>query len=160
MARSSSRGVTLLELLCVLGLLAALAAIGWPVLSEVLLHARLNTAARHVLMDIRSARERARATGRVFVLQFDPAAGRYTVGPSGTAALTVSLPSGVGFGLPDDPGSDGITFRDNTVWVYPYASLSNSFGSIAMIVRGHARKITLNIAGDATVTTWTGQTWR
>lgn len=155
------RGYTILELLVVLGMVAIVAAFAWPRMTELLPRTELTAAANTLVADIRWARQTARAQGRVLVVRFDPDGRVYSVGGETGLQRAVHLPATLSFGTPEDPGSDGITFRDNTIRFSPRPGLQNSFGSVSLrTLSGQARKITVSIAGYSSLTIWDGVQWR
>jgi hypothetical protein len=149
-----------LEVTVVLGITAVLAGLGWPLASRLLDRSELVTATDTLRAEVRAAQREARATGRVFEMRVDPPEGRYVVGPVGAPGRVSRLPAGVAFGFPDDAGSDGVTFRDNTVRFGPRTGLQASFGSMALQSRSAARKITISITGHTAISRWDGRTWR
>ena len=71
-------GFSLLEVLTVLGIVGVLAAVGLPIVSSGIRQYGLNTAARNVAAEIRSARYAAVAKNRTLVLRFNcPGANQY-----------------------------------------------------------------------------------
>lgn len=158
---ASSAGYTLVELLVVLGIIALVGSIAWPLMAGMLQEADLVAATQILTADMRWARHMARAQGRTLFLRFDPPRG-YAIGEeSGPPRRSVTLPGNVGIGSPADPESDGVTFRDNTAVFTPRGGLSNSFGAVTLQTRsGAARKITINIAGYTSLAVWTGSEWR
>ena len=155
-------GYTLPELLAVLGLIAVAAAVAWPRAADLLQRAELSASTRALLSDIRWARTAAQTQGRGFEMRFDPPRSLYTIGrASGPPQRLVRLPGTLSFGSPVDPEADGVTFRDNAITFSPRTSLQNSFGSVVLRTpTGLARKITVNIAGYASVAVWDGTQWR
>src|SRR3990172_1734432 len=165
MANAANRretGYTLLELLAVLGMVAVAAAVAWPRVADLLQRAELSASTRALLSDVRWARTAAQTQGRVFEMRFDPPRSLYTIGrASAPPQRLVPVPGGLSFGLPADPEADGVAFRDNAITFSPRASLQNSFGSVVLRTRtGQARKLTVNIAGHASVAVWDGAQWR
>ena len=155
-------GYTLLELLAVLGMVAVAAAVAWPRAADLLQRAELSASTRALLSDVRWARTAAQTQGRVFEMRFDPPRSLYTIGrASDPSQRLVRLPGTLSFGSPADPEADGVTFGDNAITFSPRASLQNSFGSVVLRTRtGQARKLTVNIAGHASVAVWDGAQWR
>ncbi len=155
-------GYTLLELLAVLGMVAVAAAVAWPRATDLLQRAELSASTRALLSDVRWARTAAQAQGRVIEMRFDPHRSLYTIGRAGALPQrVVRLSETLSFGSPEDPEADGVTFRDDTITFSPRASLQNSFGSVVLRTpTGQARKMTVNIAGYASVAVWDGAQWR
>lgn len=157
----AERGYTILELLVVLGMVAIVAAFAWPRMTELLPGTELTAATNTLVADIRLARQKARAQGRVLVIRFDPNGRLYTIGGETGSQRAVPLPATLLFGTPEDPGSDGITFRDNTIRFSPRPGLQNSFGSVSLRTpSGQARKLTVSIAGYSSLAAWDGVQWR
>lgn len=69
--RPSRRGFTLIEVLTALGIIAVLSAIGLPIVASGLRRYALNTAARNVASEVRSARYAAVAKNRTLILRFN-----------------------------------------------------------------------------------------
>ena len=157
----AEQGYTILELLVVLGMVAIVAAFAWPRITELLPRTELTAATNTLVADIRWARQKARAQGRVLVIRFDPNGRVYIIGGETGSQRAVPLPATLSFGTPEDPGSDGITFRDNTIRFSPRPGLQNSFGSVSLHTpSGQARKITVSIAGYSSLAAWDGVQWR
>ncbi len=149
-----------MEVIVVVGITVVLAAIAWPLSGELLDRIKLMTAAETLRGDIRKAQRDARASGHVLDLRVDPQAGRYTIGPISGAGRLSRLPEGLAFGSPDNADPDGVTFRDNTVRFSPRPGLQNSFGSITVLSRGGARKVTVSITGHTSIARWDGRQWQ
>jgi len=104
------RGYTLLELLLVLALMSALAAVAIPSLHGPLADRRLRSAAEHVRAAWLTARSEAMTSGQIYLFRYEPQSNQYTIGPwegadaaleSATPAMSVpraqTLPDGVTF---------------------------------------------------------------
>jgi prepilin-type N-terminal cleavage/methylation domain-containing protein len=157
----AERGYTILELLVVLGMVAIVAVFAWPRMTELLPRTELTAATNTLVADIRWARQKARAQGRVLVIRFDPNGRCYTVGGETGFQRAVHLPTPLSFGTPEDQASDGITFRDDAIRFSPRPGLQNSFGSVSLRTpSGQARKITVSIAGYSSLAFWDGMQWR
>lgn len=90
--RSRSRGHTLLELVVVLTIISAAAAVAMPRLSAASTRHRLDLASRRVTADLRLAARHAKASQTPWVVEFEPATLRYWVRPQGGApVLSVDL---------------------------------------------------------------------
>ncbi len=163
MKPSSSRthaGYTAIEILVVLGMLAILAGMAWPKVSEWIERAELSSAAQVLVVEIRRVQREARASGRRIRVVVAPPAGAYSaVFPDGTVRAH-RLAASLAFGFPDNPSADGVTFRDNTIWIGPRLGPQNSVGSIGIRSRsGAARKVTVSLTGHASITAWDGSRW-
>lgn len=91
--RATERGVTLLDLVFVLGIGTVLAAIGLPLLNTATARLRLGQAAREVERELQGARQRSVASNRPIRVRFNcPAAGLYrAVEVLGTASAPSAL---------------------------------------------------------------------
>lgn len=163
MMRSTIRahaGYTLIELVTVLAIMAILGAMAWPATADLVAGVELASAARVFVGDIQRAQREARATGRRLALVVAPATGTYaTVFPDG-ARRGHRLPAALAFGVPDDPASDGVTFRDDTIWIAPRPGPQSSMGSVAIRTRqGAARRVTVSLTGHTSVAVWDGSRW-
>lgn len=155
-------GYTVLELLLVLGLIAVAGTMAWPRVAVLLQDTELSAATRALLSDIRWARLAAQTQGRVVEMRFDPGRSLYAIHGAGhVPERVVRFSRTLSFGSPVDPQANGVTFRDDAITFGPRAGLQNSFGSIMVRTQtGRARKITVNIAGYASVSVWDGAQWR
>jgi type II secretory pathway pseudopilin PulG len=79
--RNPRKGVTLLEVSLVLGLLVVLAAVVWPQLDRPLASERLKRSADQLRADFTKARVAAMESGRTHSFQVDTSTGRYSVVP-------------------------------------------------------------------------------
>jgi prepilin-type N-terminal cleavage/methylation domain-containing protein len=112
------RGLTLAELIAVLGVLAVLAATAWPTVRRMLSKSELLEAGKQVRTALVEARLRAIESGRAWQFRFQPGTSRYEVapaepldetgrsgdpnpGPKPLARIEESLPGHVTFGGPD-----------------------------------------------------------
>lgn len=156
----SHSGYTGIELLTVLTILAILGAMAWPVLEDMTDRAQLASAASVLAGEIQQAQRDARATGRRLSVVVDPATGSYaTVWPDG-AVRHHRLPAPLFFGVPDNPTVDGVTFRDNTIWIAPRPGPQSSVGSVGIRSRrGAARKVTVSLTGHTSIASWDGSRW-
>jgi Tfp pilus assembly protein FimT len=149
-----------IELVTVLAIMAILGAIAWPAMATVVERAELASAARVLAGDIQHAQREARATGKRLAVVVNPSTGSYaTVWPDGTERRH-RLPASLVFGVPDDPESDGVTFRDNTIWIAPRPGPQSSVGSVGIRSRhGAARKVTVSLTGHTSIAAWDGSQW-
>lgn len=99
----SRRAFTLLEVMLVMGILVAVAAIAWPSITRAYESVRLRKAADQVQAGLSHARVEAMSSGVSQVFQFEPNSPRYTITPyqddsvslDSTAANTSTSSSGV-----------------------------------------------------------------
>ncbi|MEO5657776.1 MAG: GspH/FimT family pseudopilin [Nitrospiria bacterium] len=152
----------MLELVLVLGIIAVAGTIAWPRVAALLQDTELSAATRTLLSDIRWARLTAQTQGRIVEMRFDPGRSLYTINGAGhVPGRVVRLSRTLSFGSPLDPEADGVTFRDDAITFSTRAGLQNSFGSVMIRTQTSlARKITVNIAGYASVSVWDGVQWR
>ncbi len=78
---TSRRGITLLEMLLVLGLLVAIAALTMPSVSRPLENHRLRKSADLIRGEWQKARAKAMEAGRTYVFRYEPEAAGYQVEP-------------------------------------------------------------------------------
>jgi type II secretion system protein H len=100
-------GFTLLELLLVLFIIGAAAAVTYPRITGTVSRARLDAAAGRVAAALRHARDRACLTGRIHRVEIDPARGRVTIQPQAAGGLA-AWPHDDG---KKEPGEEPETFR-------------------------------------------------
>jgi prepilin-type N-terminal cleavage/methylation domain-containing protein len=105
-------GFTLLEMLLVLALMSALAAVAIPSFQGPLADRRLRSSAEHVRAAWLTARSEAMTSAQIYMFRYEPQTGDYTIGPwdgdgSGveTASNSLSVVSGAPTTLPE-----GVTF--------------------------------------------------
>lgn len=79
--RDGRHGVTLLELMLALSLIAVLAAVSWPMIGRSLNNRRLTLAADQLRADLVRARAKAIHTGSVHLLRFRPQTTEYSIQP-------------------------------------------------------------------------------
>src|SRR5262245_50934499 len=78
---SSRRAFTLLEVMLVMGILVAVAAIAWPSITRAYESVRLRKAADQVQAGLARARVEAMSSGVTQVFRFEPNSPRYTITP-------------------------------------------------------------------------------
>src|SRR5262245_48608432 len=79
---SSRRAFTLLEVMLVMGILVAVAAIAWPTITRSYESVRLRKAADQVQAGLSHARVEAMSSGVSQVFRFEPNSPRYTITPN------------------------------------------------------------------------------
>jgi prepilin-type N-terminal cleavage/methylation domain-containing protein len=123
-------GYTLLEMIVVLGVLAALAALSWPMLRGVLNKSRVQEAAKQVGAILGRARLTAIETGAVQQFRFQPGGQQFDISPyqgPQTDAATADQVNQANLAVPDDPNAstpgtpidDGILPDDVTRFQLP-----------------------------------------
>jgi prepilin-type N-terminal cleavage/methylation domain-containing protein len=114
--RRSSRGFTLLEVLLVLALLVAIAALAAPALIRPLDNHRLRRAADQVRIDWSRARNRAMDSGRTLIFRYQPSGNTYVVEPlnSDEDYLEASDPTQAAGLAPTTPTAGGISAMNVT----------------------------------------------
>jgi prepilin-type N-terminal cleavage/methylation domain-containing protein len=172
----TEEGLTLVELMITLAVIAILAGVGTPYLLVNLPVYRVNAATRQMVADFRLARTMAVERGLRTYLEFDAAAGTYAlaVDEDGDETLTSSDPriktvrledlySGIEFGR-SDPG-DAVTF-DSALARFAPTGTSNG-GAVYLrpahdsgIRRDRDRRVTvMSTTGRARAQRWNGSTW-
>ncbi len=111
---NSRRGITLLEMLLVLGLLVAIAALTMPSVNRPLENHRLRKSADLIRGEWQKARAKAMETGRTYVFRYQPEASGYQVEPwySDEDLLESSEITGMGTGGAPTTGSSAMLFND------------------------------------------------
>jgi prepilin-type N-terminal cleavage/methylation domain-containing protein len=107
--RPSRRGVSLLELLLVLGLLVIIAAMAAPTLRRPMEAQKLRKSADLVQAQWSKARIRAMKAGQIFVFQYQPVSGRFRVVPWYSEDLLVEAGEGVD---PANPAAGSLAVLD------------------------------------------------
>lgn len=127
MTRDRMQGITLTELVTVMGIMAILVSIAVMSWRQYIERTKLRTAIETLEADIRRARWTARTTSKTCAIRFYPMTNSYTI--NGT--YYAEIPHGIRFGAdpsvksrPSDPynppPSDGVTFdSDNRTYIYP-----------------------------------------
>lgn len=164
----NDRGVTLIEILVVIGLIGILAAIGTTMLIRELPTIRLKEATRDLFNDIQMVRMHAVRRGATCTLQQLPGFGNgYQIVQNGAVLKTVNLADygGVSFGSLNAaaPAPDSGTFPGDTLQVQP-SGMSNGGAGMAFYLRGaganpQGRRIDVNILGRPIIRTWNGATY-
>ena len=101
MTRTGADGFTLIEILIVVGLVAALAGATVPTLTDAIRRYSLMTASQQVVSTILGARHQAVGQNRILRVRFDfPAARQYQLldGADGAVGDVQTLPTGAAFG--------------------------------------------------------------
>jgi len=142
--RSGPAGFTLIELTCVLVILAIFSVIALPMFASALARRRADAAATRVVEDLNRARDYARTSGTSQTVAFDPNSDSYTISPMPDPAHPASPYAVV---LSDDPyGADIVsaTFGGDATLVYSGYGWPDSGGSVTLSVGSHTRVVTVN----------------
>jgi len=137
------RGITLVELVVVMAIIAIGAAFVAPNIGAWIPNYRLRGATRDVTSALRSAQMRAISTNREYQVSFDAGAGNYILRyNSGTTGTPVWTDDGAAETLPKGVLISGITFPANCA--HFNANSTSSTGSIILTnTKGAKKKITL-----------------
>jgi type II secretion system protein H len=108
--RTQRRGYTLLEMLLVVAMMSALAAVAMPSFEGPLADRRLRSAAEHVRATWLTARSAAMTSGQIYLFRYEPQSNQYTIGPWEGADAAVETAT-AGAGTPrTDTLPDGVIF--------------------------------------------------
>ncbi len=163
----NERGVTLIEILVVIGLIGVLAAIGTTMLIRELPTIRLKEATRDLFNDIQMVRMHAVRRGATCSLQQIAGQDRYQIVQNGVVLKTVNLSDygGVSFGSLNAaaPAPDSGTFPGDALQIQP-SGMSNGGAGMAFYLRSaganpQGRRIDVNILGRPSIRTWNGATY-
>ncbi len=141
-------GVTLAELIAVIGIIAVISAMAIPNYLAWLPKSRLNGAARALSADLHLARMRAISENRVFTVKFDINNNRYTLYGENGPVKTVDIEKmfkGIGYGYMPGKNPSGkkikrsVTFSGKPPKVsFRPSGFSNKSGSIYLMPSGNA----------------------
>jgi prepilin-type N-terminal cleavage/methylation domain-containing protein len=147
----SSKGFTLIELMIVIAIISILSAVslyGWRGYQD---NVNLKTAAREVMSDITSSKQRSVSEGVQYCIQFTHGSPNYSINASSCVTPTQTQDKNItSFG-------SGLTIKDTNfnldrVSFLPRGTLSSNFGDINLTNgRGSTATITINITGRAYV---------
>jgi type IV fimbrial biogenesis protein FimT len=158
-------GMTLIEILVVIGIMGILAGIGTVMLMRELPNIRLKEATRELFNDIQSTRMFAVRRGVTCVLQQLPGqANGYQLVQNGVVLKTVNLADfgGVSFGSLDasSPAPDSGTFTNDRLTIQP-SGMANSgqFYLRSAAANQQGRRIDVNVLGRPSIRTWNGATY-
>ncbi|MDD5750340.1 MAG: prepilin-type N-terminal cleavage/methylation domain-containing protein [Candidatus Pacebacteria bacterium] len=89
MVRNNKNGFTLTELLVVIGIMAVLAAVGWPAITSLQPSLKLNGVSRELVTNLRSAQQRAVSEQVEYSLRFFPDDNSYRISRLGDTPLEI-----------------------------------------------------------------------
>lgn len=137
------RGITLVELVVVMAIIAIGAAFVVPNIGAWIPNYRLRGATRDVTSVLRTAQMRAISNNREYQVSFDAGTGSYILRyNSGTTATPVWTDDGTAEKLPQGVLISGISFPGNNAQFNPNST--SSTGSIILInTKGSTKRITL-----------------
>jgi prepilin-type N-terminal cleavage/methylation domain-containing protein len=148
----SSRGFSLIELLVVIGIIAIAAMIGFPLLNQYAINKNLRSAARDIVADIQTQKERAISENRRCRIIFNVAGNSYTLqreNDAGTAYVNLLDKTPASFS--DDIRLTGANFSGGSTITFQTRGTS-SFGNLSLENRrNYTAQITVNIAGRTNV---------
>lgn len=150
--RSGSVGFTLIELTCVLVILAIFSVIALPMFASSLARRRVQAAAERLAEDLNHARDYARTTSTAQTVVFDPNSDSYQISPMPDPAHPGQSYTVI---LSDDPWGADITTADfggDTTLVYSGFGWPDSGGSVTIVVGAHSRTVTVNAQSGAAST--------
>jgi type II secretion system protein H len=125
-------GFTLLEMLLVLALMTALAAIAVPSLQGPLADRRLRSGAEEVRAAWLTARSEAMTSAQIYMFRYEPQTGNYTIGPwdGDQAALDATSTASAGIAGSVTTLPEGVTFIGGVQQQDTRAATGGSGGSI------------------------------
>ncbi len=143
-ARAALPGFTLIELTCVLLIIALFSVVAIPMFASALARRRVESAATRVAEDLNRARDYARTTSTAQTVTFDPNSNSYTISPMPDPAhpnqnYTVLLGQ--------DPYNTDIVaadFGNDPILVYNGFGWPDTGGTVTLAVGDHTRTVTVH----------------
>ncbi len=178
----NDRGVTLIEILTVIGILAIVAAFAYPNFKEWLPGYRLKRAARNLFSDMQNTRMNSIKTKTNWAIVFDTTNNRYLICssagadgdwstlPDNTISEIVNLSdyqSGIRYGhgnatsaIGGSFGSDNVTFQNNIAIFTPRGIMANS-GGYCYIENEKGATYCIGALGSGVIMLkkWIGNSW-
>ncbi len=152
--RFRSAGLTLIEVLIVVGLLIILGVIAIPTFQRIYVNYNLRSAARDIAAEFAAHKERAVSENKMYRLTFNAAANTYSVRECTDAGSDCTQWNSVQVKKFDDFGKDiALQAAKTTEWDYYIQTRGTvTAGSIVLAnQRGSNAKITVNITGKTSV---------
>jgi prepilin-type N-terminal cleavage/methylation domain-containing protein len=148
----SSQGFSLIELLVVIGIIAIAAMIGFPLLNQYAIDKNLRSAARDIVADIQTQKERAISENRRYRIIFDVAGNSYKIQQENDAGTAyVDLLDKTPSVFSDDIRLTGANFSGGSTITFQTRGTSG-FGNLSLENRrNYTAQITVNIAGRTNV---------
>lgn len=103
-------GYTLLEMLLVVAMMSALAAVAIPSFQGPLADRRLRSAAEHVRAAWLTARSEAMTSGQIYLFRYEPQSNQYTIGPWEGADAAIETATAAAGTARAQTLPDGVTF--------------------------------------------------
>ncbi len=152
--RDASSGLTLIEVLIIVGLIIILGAIALPTIQRFTVNYNLRSAARDVAADFALQKERAISKSRMYRITFNAAANNYSIRECAGSGSDCSQWNPLQVKNLSEFGKD-ISFQasKSTEWDYYIQTRGTvTAGSVVLAnQRGSNAKITVNIAGKTSI---------
>ena len=143
MARTSRQGFTLFELVLVLFIFGIIASMAAPRYASAICRFQVDTAARRLVRDLTTARERARSQGASQSVTFTVASDTYTVvgltGLDGSANYTVNVS-----GKPYNASIVSANFGGQSSVVFDGYGVPTSGGTVVLSSGSYTKTVTVN----------------
>jgi prepilin-type N-terminal cleavage/methylation domain-containing protein len=156
MKYKDDKGYSLVEVLVVIGIIMVVAAIAMPIFQAYAINRNLRSAARDIIGDIFSCKERTIAENRQYRISFNVGANNYTIDRCNTTGSSCAAYTAIQTKTPTAFGSDisitNAAFGNNSAISFQTRGTSESGNVVLTNSRGSTATITTNITGRAGVT--------
>jgi prepilin-type N-terminal cleavage/methylation domain-containing protein len=156
MKYKDDKGYSLVEVLVVIGIIMVVAAIAMPIFQAYAINRNLRSAARDIIGDIFSCKERTIAENRQYRISFNVGANNYTIDRCNTTGSSCAAYTVIQTKTPTAFGSDisitNAAFGNNSTISFQIRGTSESGNVVLTNSRGSTARITTNITGRAGVT--------